>query len=235
MAKRLTVTMLKSLSTAAILILTTMILGAQDKEVSVRFVSFPISNDEEPVELLVGEGKSIPVELPTTNLSPVYKVPAMSQWVLGKMEVGDKKQKTFKVYGKAESVGTGIQLVLVIREGVSLADGLKLIPMKYDPENFAGGQFFMMNTTKVDIGIELGSTNVGLKPNTFKLISPETSNEVNGNKLLFTKVFFRNEDKMKPFYSSTWRLNDKARSLVFFYHDPDSQRIRTHTIRNYLR
>lgn len=235
MVKKLTQTMLKSLSTAAALILTTIILSAQDKEVSVRFVSFPISNDSEPIELLVGEGKSIPVELPTTNLSPVYKVPAMNQWVLGKITIGEKEQRTFKTYGKAESAGSLIQLVLVIREGATFADGLKLIPMKYDPENFEGGQFFMMNTTKVDIGIELGSTRVGLKPNTFKLISPEVSKEVNGNKQLFIKVFFRNEEKMKPFYSSTWRLNDKARSLVFFYHDPDSQRIRTHTIRNYLR
>ena len=227
--------MFKSFSTVVGLILSTMILNAQDKEVSVQFVSFPISNDPEPIELLVGEGKSLSVELPTTNLSPVYKVPAMNQWVLGKMAIGQKEQKTFKAYGKAESAGTGTQLVLVIKEGKTFADGLKLIPMKYDPEYFAGGRFFMMNTTKVDIGIEMGTTRVGLKPDTFKLIDPEASKEVNGNKQLFIKVYFRNEDKMKPFYSSTWRLNDKARSLVFFYHDPDCLRIRTHTIRNYLR
>lgn len=93
----------------------------------------------------------------------------------------------------------------------------------------------MMNTTKVDIGIELGDTRVGLKPNTFKLIKPKASKEVNGNKQLFTKVYFRNKDKMTAFYSSTWRLNDKARSFVFFYHEPINQRIRTHTIRNYIR
>ncbi len=227
--------MFKFLTAATAFILTTIISSSQDKEISVQFVSFPISDDSEPIELLVGEGKSIPVELPTTNLSPVYKVPAMSQWVLGKMEAGEKEQKTFKAYGKAESAGSGIQLVLVIREGASFADGLKLIPMRYDPDHFVGGQFFMMNTTKVDIGIELGDVRVGLKPDTYKLIKPEASKEVNGNKQLFAKVFFRNEDKMTPFYSSTWRLNDKARSLVFFYHEPINQRVRTHTIRDYLR
>jgi len=227
--------MFKFSLTIAAIIFSAMILSAQEKEVSVQFVSFPISNDSEPIELLIGEEKSMAVGLPTTNLSPVYKVPAMSQWVLGKMEVGEKGQKNFKAYGKAASTGTGIQLILVIKKGKTFADGLELNPIKYDPSDFAGGDFFMMNTTKVDIGIEMGATKVGLKPDTFKLVKPEASKEVNGNKQLFIKVYFRNEDKMKPFYSSTWRLNDKARSLVFFYHDPDSLRIRTHTIRNYLR
>jgi len=233
--KRPKIVIFRSFSIVVGLLFSTIILSAQDMEVSVQFVSFPISNDSEPIELFVGEGKSIAVELPTTNLSPVYKVPAMNQWVLGKMEVGEKEQKTFKPYGKAASTGTGIQLILVIKKGKTFADGLELNPIKYATADFAGGDFFMINTTKVDIGIELGSTKVGLKPDTFKLVKPEASKEVNGNKQLFIKVYFRNEDKMKPFYSSTWRLNDKARSLVFFYHDPNSQRIRTHTIRNYLR
>jgi hypothetical protein len=228
--------MFKALFTALALIFTTVFLSAQEKQVFVQFVSFPISNNAEPIELLVGEGKSIPIELPTTNLSPVYKVPAMSQWVLGKMEVvGEKEEKVFKEYGKVESTGTGKQLVLVIREGKGLEDGLKLIPIKYDPEDFDGGQFFMMNVTRVDIGIELGDTRVGLKPNTFKLLKPKASKVVNGNKQLYTKMYFRNKNEMTPFYSSTWRLNDKARSLVFIYHDPINIRIRTHTIRNYLR
>jgi hypothetical protein len=227
--------MLKPFLITTSLILAALSSDAQDKEISVQFVSFPISEDSERIELLVGEGKSMAVELPTTCLSPVYKVPVMSQWALGVMEVGEQEQMSFKEYGKAPSAGTGTQLILVLKEGAAFADGLKLIPIKYDPREFAGGQFFMMNTTKVDIGIEMGSDRVGLKPNTSGLIKPEASREVNGNQQLFIKVYFRNEDKMKPFYSSTWRLNDKARSLVFFYHDPNSQRIRTHTIRDYLR
>lgn len=227
--------MFKFSLSATALILSTIISGAQEKQVSVQFVSFPISENSEPIELLIGEGKSIAVELPTTNLSPVYTVPALGQWTLGKMELNEKEQKTFKTYGKAESTGTANQLILVIKEGEAFTDGLRLIPIKFNPEDFAGGDFFMMNTTKVDIGIELGTTNVGIKPNAFKLVKPEASKEADGNKQLFTKVYFRNEEKMTPFYSSTWRLNDKARSLVVFYHEPINQRIRTHTIRNYLR
>ncbi len=208
---------------------------AQENEVSVQFVSFPISDKSAPIELLVGDEKSIIVELPTTCLSPVYKVPALSQWALGKMTVGDNDEKIFKSYGKAKSTGSLKQLILVIRNGASYEDGFKMIPLKYDVASFGGGQYFMMNATTVDIGIELGKTRVGLKPNKYKLVKPKASKVVNGHKQLFTKVYFRNKDKMKPFYSSTWRLNDKARTLVFFYHEPHSKRIRTHTIRNYIR
>lgn len=200
-----------------------------------QFVSFPISNKSEPIELLVGDGKSIQVELPTTCLSPVYKVPALSQWALGKMTVGDEGEKIFMPYGKAKSTGSSKQLILVIRKGATYEDGFKLIPLKYDVANFGGGQYFMMNATKVDIGIELGASRVSLKPNKYKLVKPKASKVVNGHKQLFTKVYFRNKDKMEPFYSSTWRLNDKVRSLMFFYHEPHKQRIRTHTIRNYIR
>lgn len=226
--------MLKSSFAITTLILAAAFSSAQEKEVSVQFVSFPMTEDTEPVELLVGEGESIPVELPTTCLSPVYKVPAMNQWVLGKMEKGEEEVKTFKVYGKSDSVGSSKQLVLVLWKGETIGDGIRMIPLKYDPEDFSGGQFLMMNMTTVDIGIELGTSLAGLKPNTYKLIKPTASKEVNGNKQLFVKVFFRNNGTMKPFYSSTWRLNDEVRSIVFFFHEPINQRIRTHTIRTAL-
>lgn len=226
--------MLKSFIVCAALFVSSVYLSAQEKkEVSIQFIAFPVSNNSESIELLITENKSIPIELPTTNLSPVYKVPPMNQCVLGKFE-GNEKEKKFSEYGRIQSTGTSNQLVLVIRLGKSIKEGLKLIPIKYDEEDFGGGQFFMMNTTMVDIGIEMGSSKVGLKPNTFKLIKPKESRRVNGNKQLFITVYFRNKDTITPFYSSTWRLNDKARSLVFFYHDPTSKRIRTHTIRHYL-
>jgi hypothetical protein len=227
--------MFKYLLASLTLLILSLFANAQQNEISIQFVSFPVSNKSKPIELLVGEGKSINVELPTTCLSPVYKVPALTQWILGKMSVSDDGKKTFKSYGKAKSIGSSKQLILVIRKGASYEDGFKMIPLKYDAASFGGGQYFMMNATKVDIRVELGSTIVGLKPNKYKLVKPKASKVVNGHKQLYTKIYFQHKNKMKPFYSSTWRLNDKARSLVFFYHEPHNQQIRTHTIRNYLR
>lgn len=211
------------------------LLSAQEKEVSLQFVSFPISSQSEPIELLIGDGKSITVELPTTSLSPSYKVPALSQWSLGKMTTDEDGEPVFRSFGKARSVNTSKQLVLVIRKGANYEDGLEIIPLKYDAKNFGGGKYFLMNATKVDIGVDFGSAKVGLKPSERKLVEPKASRIVNGNKQLFIKLYFRNKGGMKPFYSSTWRLNDKARSLVFFYHEPHNKRIRTHTIRSYIR
>jgi hypothetical protein len=31
-----------------------------------------------------------------------------------------------------------------------------------------------------------------------------------------------------------WPVNDRARSMVFFYHDPESMHIRMHAIRDFL-
>ena len=33
---------------------------------------------------------------------------------------------------------------------------------------------------------------------------------------------------------STWRFSEKARTMVFFYHDPYNDRLRFHTIRDYV-
>ena len=228
--------MLKYFLSSILLYVSASLAFGQDEEVvSLQFVSFPISNKSEPIELFLGDEKTIKVELPTSSLSPVYKVPAMSQWLLGEMKVNEEGEKVFKPFGKAKSAGGTKQLILVIREGATYKDGLKMIPLKYDVGNFSGGKYFIMNATKVDIGVQLGATQVALKPNTYKLAKPKESNEVNGHKELFVKVFFRNKDGMKPFYNSKWRLNDKARNLVFFYHEPHHRRIRTHTIRDYLR
>lgn len=231
--------MYKYLLSNLILSISTLFVCAQEDTVSVRFVSFPISNTSVSTELLVGDGKSIPVELPTTCLSPVYKVPALSEWSLGKMNIvindKGKEQKFWKSYGKAKSTGSSEQLILVIRKGASYEDGLKLIPLKYNEANFGGGQYFIVNRTTVDIGLDLGSTRVALKPKGYKLLKPKPSKVVNGRKQLYTKIYYRSKGKMKPFYSSTWRLNDSARNLVFFYHEPQNNRIRTHTIRSYIR
>jgi hypothetical protein len=231
--------MYKYLLVSLALIISSLCVNGQEKTVSVRFVSFPVSSTSAPIELLVEEGKSIPVELPTTCLSTVYKVPALSQWNLGKMNIviddKGKEKKTFKSYGKAKSTGSSQQLILVIRKGSSYEDGFKLIPLKYNKENFGGGEYFIMNTTKIDIGLELGTTKVALKPRGYKLVKPKASKVVNGRKHLYVKSYYRSGAKMKPFYSSTWRLSDNARNLVFFYHEPVKKKIRTHTIRSYIR
>ncbi len=46
--------------------------------------------------------------------------------------------------------------------------------------------------------------------------------------------FVRKRDKAKPFFSSKGPTTRHARGLIFFYQDPETKRIRLHSIRDFL-
>ena len=204
-------------------------------EIQIQFVSFPKIANAKPVELLIGEGKTIPVELPTNSISPVYKVKPLAKWVIGKTTTDDKGEPTFDIYGQAPSISATKQLILVIREGKDNAGGLKLIPMDYGKSGFSGGQYFMMNATRLEIAGAVGTGKFALKPRKYIMLSPQPTKKKGTRKYCFAKFFYRNKENTQPFFSSTWRFNDKARTMVFFYHDPRTSHLRLHTIRNYVK
>ena len=47
-------------------------------------------------------------------------------------------------------------------------------------------------------------------------------------------VRFTFHPEAPPFFSSTWPANKKARSMAFLHHDPHNERLRMHTIRDYI-
>lgn len=206
---------------------------AQD-EVSVQFVSFPIVSAPQPVELLVGEGKTLSVELPTNSLSPVYRVSRLPQWILGKSSTDKEGKPTFVTYGQTASISSAKQLILVIRKGIKDSDGYDLIPLSGGDGGLSGGKYFLFNAAKVAVAGELGTSKFALEPRKHILLAPKPS-EVNGNrKYLFTTLYYRKGKEAQPFYTSTWRLSERARSMVFIYHDPHTSQLRMHTIRNYI-
>lgn len=207
---------------------------SQEEQVSVQFVAFPKIANAEPVELLIGSGETLSVELPTNSLSPIYKVDRLSQWALGKSTTGDEGEFVFKTYGNAPSLASNNQLILVIRKGPNDADGLELIPMDNQQSAFGGGKYFFMNAAKVDIAVEMGDQKFALKPLQRKLVEPKPSKVEGDRKYLYVYLHFRKGKEAVPFYSSTWRYSDKARSMVFFYHDTHTNQLRTHSIRDYI-
>jgi hypothetical protein len=66
------------------------------------------------------------------------------------------------------------------------------------------------------------------------LLAPDPSEVREERKYLYITLYFRKGEEARPFYSSTWRFSEKARSIVLFYHDPHTDRLRTHTIRDYI-
>jgi hypothetical protein len=206
---------------------------AQEQQVSLQFVSFPISASAKPVELIIGKEKTMNVELPTNALSPVYKVNRLSEWVIGKSSVGTEGQFVFDTYGKAPALASVKQLILVVRKGTNDSDGFDLIPMDNLEANFGGGMYFFMNAAKVDIAVEIGDKKFALKPLTHNLVKPSPSKTEGERQYLYTTLQFRKGEEAVPYYSSTWRFSEKARSLVFLYHDSNTNQLRTHTIRDY--
>jgi hypothetical protein len=208
--------------------------SAQEKKVKLQFVSFPITTDPKPIELLVGNEIIMTVEIPTNRISPTYQVNPISEWILGKSNKNTEGKITFETYGKTPSLNTEKQLILVMRKGDNDADGFELIAINNDPSNFGGGKYLFFNASKVDISGEIGESKFSIKPFNYTLIKPTPSEPKDDRKNLYVVTRFLKDPQSNPFYSSTWRYNERARCLVFFYDESFNGRLKIHTIRDYL-
>lgn len=217
----------------AALAIATVPTAAQDNEVSVQFISFPRAANPGTVELAIGEGRTIEVELPTNSFSPVYQVPRLVEWVLGERVEAADDEPSFHVFGRAPGVASANQLVLVIRQGANDRDGLNLVAMDNSQAGFGGGRYLVMNATRVDIGGRIGTGEFALRPQQHRLLAPGPTSSNDGRDYAFARFYYRGTDGAQPFFSATWRFNERARSVVFFYHDPSTTQLRVHTIRSF--
>ena len=206
--------------------------AAQDEAtVTMRFLSFPIMDRPAPVELVVGEGKTIKVEIPTNELSAPYKVKRQAAWMFGETVQGDKGKPAFKVFGQAPALASDDQLILLMRKGKTNADGFEVIPVNGVKTGFGGGKFLFVNAAKVDIAGVIGTEKFVIKPGKNAIVHPK--GEANNKALGQVELYFNMDSQARPFFTSTWPLSDGVRSLVFFYHDPESKNLRLHTIRDF--
>jgi hypothetical protein len=219
-----------TLATIAPLVCTA--LAQNQPMVNLRFVSFPLVANPEPIELLIGHETTIEVELPCNSISQSYSVPSLESWSLGKSSDDANGKFTFNAFGSTKSLGAANQMILVVRQGTGDADGLRLIPFKSDQGGFDGGKYLLLNAAKVDIAGEIGTAKFALKPMQHGLIAPKPTKIQDARQYAFAKFFFRHQEDVQPFFSSTWRFNDRARTMVFFYHDHRTKQLRVHTIRS---
>jgi len=207
---------------------------AQEAMVNLQFISLPKESNSEPVDLLIGDGKTIKVDLPFNSVSKSYQVPVLASWILGKASVAKGKFK-FESYGKVKSISAKTQLIFVLRKSEDDGGGMELIPVDYSEKTFGGGKYYFINMTDIEIEGSIGKSEFSLKPKKHALLAPEP-NEVKGsNRYCYTKFFYLKEKVMQPFLSSTWRFNEGARSLVFFYSNPNTKHLKFHTIRSYVK
>ena len=68
-----------------------------------------------------------------------------------------------------------------------------------------------------------------IKPGKHTILRPQAD-----ERTFQTALYFRKDDDPGPFFRSKWPVSNGARGLIFFYHDPKTQRLRLHTIRDFL-
>ena len=203
-----------------------------ETSVTLKFLSFPSIDQPTPVELVVGEGKTIKVEIPTNELSAPYKVKSQAAWVLGETVKGKDDKPAFTVFGQAPALTSNEQLILLIRKSKSNADGFEVIPINSIKTEFGGGKFLFVNASVVDIAGVIGTEKFVIKPGIHTIVHPKGDEK--DKTLCQAELYFKKDNKPRPFFSTTWPLSDAARALIFFYHDPESKRLRLHTIRDFL-
>lgn len=198
--------------------------------VTLRFLSFPKEIDPQPVELWLGEGKTSKVEIPGNELSAPHKVPPLATWVVGETTKGPDGKPVFKEYGRAKALAAPSQLILLVRKGAQNSDGFAVIPVDSGATRFGGGKFLFANAARVDIAGVVGGERFALKPGQHTIIKPKLEP---GAGTVHATLYYRKEEEAKPFFSSQWPVSANARGLIFLYHDPDTGRLRLHTIRDY--
>ena len=206
---------------------------AQTKMVNVHFIYIPEENNSEPLDLFLGDEDTIQVELPTNSVSKNYQVPALAEWSLGKATV-EKGKFHFKSYGKTKSITSDNQLILVSRKSEDEGGGLNLMVIDYTESIYKGGMYYFINLADTDIEGTISKSEFSIEPNKYALIAPEPDKVTGTHKYCYTKFSYEKEDTMHPFISSTWRFNERARSLVLFYRDLTTKHLKLHTVRSYV-
>ncbi len=211
----------RSLLTCSVVSLLASGAEAQNK-VELQFLAFPKHQRPQPVELMVAEGETIEVQTPGNELSPVYKVSPLASIVVGKTTINDEGEKSFDVYGQAKSLGVSKQIILLIRKGAENSDGFVVLPINGELGDFAGGSYFFINASKLNVAGVIGDLKFALKPGQRRMIKPEPDFEDDICQVTFA---YQRDDDWKTFKDTRWPTNERYRSMIFFHQDPESGRL----------
>lgn len=195
--------------------------SAQD-ELSLQFLAMPKQTRPEPVELLIGENQTIEVQTPGNELSRTYQVPMLESIVVGKTSVNDNGESVFEVYGRARSIGTSKQIILLMRKGNENRDGFVVIPINGELGNFKGGSYLFINASEMNVAGRIGDKTFELAPGRRELLQPAATHEGGGCQVTLA---FRREQEWKVFRDTRWTVNERYRSLVFFHQNSVSGKL----------
>lgn len=217
---------------AAIATLSSVTSHAQEQQMSLQFITFPMAIEPLKVEMLLSEGRTMELLVPSNELGPTVRAPRMASLVLGERIINEEQKPEFKIYGQGKPTAAPKQLILLIRKGNDMANGFEVRAISSDINEFAGGKLLFLNATKIDIAAEVGQKPFALKPGSHTILKPKL--EKNG-RLTEVKFWYNNDGKAVPFFNSMWPVSDQFRGLIFFYHDSDNDnKIHIHSFRDFM-
>lgn len=195
---------------------------AREKTIKLRFLGFPQIANPEPVELLIGDGKTLEVNTPGNEFSQPYSVPALSSIVVGESITNEDGQPAFNEYGRAKALAAEEQIVLLIRKGQKPADGFVVLPIDGTRANFKAASYLFINASDLSVGGLIGDQNFALKPGQRRMLQPKPNHADGICQVTFS---YLKGDKWKTVYDTRWPASDKFRSMVFFFKDPATGRL----------
>jgi len=206
------------------------VVSQESNKVNLRFLSFPKAMKAVELELRLSANKTEPIKAYSHEISQPISVVTSGVWSVGETIENAEGKEVFVEYGRTAATNSPRQLLLLIRKGTENSDGFDLVALDESGDAFSGGKFLFMNACKVDIAGVVGEEKFLVKPGTHQIIAPKTEADERHAHAMF---YFRKGDEARPFFSTRWAINERARSMIFFYHDPKNMRIRMHTVRDF--
>lgn len=170
-----------------------------------------------PVELQIGENKTISIETPSSELSPTYKVKGLASIVVGITTKNEKGESVFQTLGQAPALASPKQIISLMRKGGTNNDGFVVVPVDGDLAKFSGGNYFFINASNLPVGGKIGDKTFALKPGQKSMLQPAASHAGGGCQVTLS---YQKDEQWKIFYDTRWTVNTRYRSLIFFYQDP---------------
>lgn len=196
--------------------------NAQEKTIKLRFLGFPQVPNPQPVELLVGDGKTIKVDTPGNELSQPYSVPVLASISVGETVTNEKNESVFKVYGSAKAINAEELIVLLLRKGQKPSDGFVVLPVDAGRTGFKPASYLFINASNLEVGGVIGDQKFAMKPGQRRMLQPKP-NHADG--ICQVTLSYMKGDEWKTVYDTRWPASDKFRSMVFFYQDPGTGRL----------
>ncbi len=214
---------IKSIITIAIFsILQAGFQSAEAQGLSLRFLAFPEITSPEPIQLMTGDGEPVNIDTPSHELSRPVNAGKVGEIVIGVTTLNAKQESVFQVLGRAKALPSKRQIVLLFPKGDDYTDGYVVLPVDGDITKFKGGHYMFINASSMNVGGKIGDKAFALKPGNKGLIKPKATHAGGGCQVTLS---YEKGEKWKAFFDTRWSVNPRYRTLVFFYQEPESDKL----------